>query len=107
MTPLLSADGITKYFGDRAACVDVSFDLHAGEVLAIVGESGSGKTTLLRCLSGHLQPSAGTTRYTTRDGRRLCLETIGEAERRLLMRTDWGFVHQDARDGLTSEPRPE
>jgi putative phosphonate transport system ATP-binding protein len=74
--------------------------LHAGEVLAIVGESGSGKTTLLRCLSGHLPVTAGTVRYTLRDGRHVALDDLSEAERRLLMRTDWGFVHQDARDGL-------
>lgn len=98
--PLLCARGITKYYGTRAGCLDVSFDLHAGEVLAIVGESGSGKTTLLRCLSGHVPASAGKSVYTMRDGRRMALDELSEAERRLLMRTDWGFVHQDARDGL-------
>lgn len=100
MTALLSAESITKFYGARAGCCDVSFDLHAGEVLAIVGESGSGKTTLLRCLSGHLQPSAGKVRYTMRDGRHTALDELSEAERRMLMRTDWGFVHQDSRDGL-------
>ncbi len=41
-TPLLSARGLTKRYGHRIGCADVSFDLHEGEVLAIVGESGSG-----------------------------------------------------------------
>jgi putative phosphonate transport system ATP-binding protein len=100
MKPLLSAQNVTRYYGDRAACRDVSFDLYAGEVLAIVGESGSGKTTLLRCLSGHMPATSGTVSYTMRDGRSLALDAMSEAERRLLMRTDWGFVHQDARDGL-------
>ena len=100
MTPLLSVEAISKFYGARAGCVDVSFDLHAGEVLAIVGESGSGKTTLLRCLSGFLPASSGKVRYTMRDGRHVALDEMSEAERRLLMRTDWGFVHQDARDGL-------
>ena len=100
MKPLLSAQSVTRYYGDRAACRDVSFDLYPGEVLAVVGESGSGKTTLLRCLSGHLPATSGTVAYTMRDGRRLALDAMSEAERRLLMRTDWGFVHQDARDGL-------
>ncbi len=100
MTPLLSAIDLSKLYGARAGCLDVSFDLHAGEVLAIVGESGSGKTTLLRCLSGHLPLSSGQVRYTMRDGRNVALDAMSEAERRLLMRTDWGFVHQDARDGL-------
>jgi putative phosphonate transport system ATP-binding protein len=100
MTPLLSARDVSRFYGARAGCRDVSFDLFPGEVLAIVGESGSGKTTLLRCLSGHLPASSGQVLYAMRDGRRMALDEMSEAERRLLMRTDWGFVHQDAREGL-------
>lgn len=100
MTPLLQVHSLGKAYGTRVGCEDVSFELHAGEVLAIVGESGSGKTTLLRCLSGHMQASAGAVRYAMRDGRTVDLATLNEAERRMLMRTDWGFVHQDAREGL-------
>jgi len=100
MTPLLSAREVTKFYGARAGCRDVSFDLYPGEVLAIVGESGSGKTTLLRCLSGHVPASSGQVLYALRDGRQMALDEMNEAERRFLMRTDWGFVHQDARDGL-------
>ncbi len=100
MTPLLKVENIGKTYGHRVGCQDVSFELHAGEVLAIVGESGSGKTTLLRCLSGHLQASSGAITYATRDGRTVNLADLSEAERRMLMRTDWGFVHQDAREGL-------
>jgi putative phosphonate transport system ATP-binding protein len=100
MTPLLSARDVSKFYGARAGCRDVSFDLFPGEVLAIVGESGSGKTTLLRCLSGHVPASSGQVLYAMRDGRQMALDEMSEAERRLLMRTDWGFVHQDARDGL-------
>ncbi len=100
MTPLLSARGISKFYGTRLGCRDVDFDLFPGEVLAIVGESGSGKTTLLRCLSGHVPASAGKVFYTLRDGQARALDEMSEAERRFLMRTDWGFVHQDAREGL-------
>ena len=46
-TPLLSARALTKRFGGRVACRDVSFDLWPGEVLGIVGESGSGKTVAM------------------------------------------------------------
>ena len=46
----------------------ISFDLHEGENLGIVGESGSGKTTLGNCIIRVLQPSAGSIRYTRRDG---------------------------------------
>ena len=100
MKPLLIAQNVTRLYGARVGCMDVSFDLHAGEVLAIVGESGSGKTTLLRCISGLLATTSGQVFYELRDGRHAALDELSEAERRLLMRTDWGFVHQDARDGL-------
>ena len=98
--PLLSAEGVTKLYGARAGCRDVSFDLWPGEVLAVVGESGSGKTTLLNCLSARLRPTSGAIAYRMRDGATRDLFSLGEAERRFLMRTDWGFVHQNPADGL-------
>jgi putative phosphonate transport system ATP-binding protein len=98
--PLLSARGLTKHYGARVGCQDVAFDVYPGEVLAIVGESGSGKSTLLSLLSTELAPNAGSVSYRMRDGTMRDLATLTEAEQRLLNRTDWGFVRQDARDGL-------
>ena len=98
--PLLRVSGVSKFYGNRIGCQDVSFELWPGEVLAIVGESGSGKTTLLNCISTRLMPTAGTVSYRMRDGQFRDLYRMGEAERRLLMRTDWGFVHQNPADGL-------
>ena len=98
--PLLLADGLAKNYGRLTACRDVSFALYPGEVLAIVGESGSGKTTLLQLLSAQLASSAGRVSYRMRDGVLRDLASLGEAERRFLFRTDWGFVHQDPAQGL-------
>ena len=98
--PLLVADGLGKNYGRLIACRDVSFALYPGEVLAIVGESGSGKSTLLQLLSAQLAPSAGRVSYRMRDGVMRDLAALGEAERRFLFRTDWGFVHQDPAHGL-------
>ena len=98
--PLLSARGITKRFGGRIACRDVSFDLWPGEVLGIVGESGSGKTTLLNCLAGRMTPDDGTVTYESAAAGTVDVHGLSEARRRLLARTEWGFVNQDAREGL-------
>ena len=93
--PLLAAEGLALHFGAIPALVDVAIDVAEGEVVAIVGESGSGKTTLLRVLSGLVAPDAGTVRWLGQD-----VHAMGEAARRRLLRTDWGFVHQNPRDGL-------
>ena len=98
--PLLRVDNLTMMYGDRVGCKDVSFELRPGEVLGIVGESGSGKSTLLRSISAQQEPTKGRVEYQTRiDGTRDVYE-MSEAQRRLLMRTDWAFVHQNPRDGL-------
>jgi putative phosphonate transport system ATP-binding protein len=98
--PLLQVSDITKTYGGRIGCADVSFDLWPGEVMGIVGESGSGKSTLLSCMAGHLAPDSGRVIFDTRsDGPRDVL-AMNEPERRMLARTDWAFVHQNPRDGL-------
>ena len=97
--PLLAAEGLGKWYGRRAACREVSFELWPGEVLGVVGESGSGKTTLLRLLSGGLAPCEGRVLY--RDGSTVIdVHAVSEAVRRGLARTQWGMVWQDPADGL-------
>lgn len=98
--PILSARGLTKRYGRRTACADVSFDLHDGEVLSVVGESGSGKSTLLSLLAQELPADAGCVRYRMADGVERNLAELPDADRRRLARTEWGFIRQDAAQGL-------
>jgi putative phosphonate transport system ATP-binding protein len=101
--PLLQAENLGKRFGARVACDNVNLSLHPGEVLGIVGESGSGKTTLLNALAGRFAPDSGRVLFSTRHEGVVDLYAISEARRRLLSRTDWGYVHQSARDGLRGD----
>ena len=97
--PLLLSKSVSKMYGDRVGCLDVSFNLWPGEVLGIVGESGSGKSTLLRCLAGIDTPTAGEVLF--RHGADpVNIFDLPEPTRRKMMRTEWGIVHQNPRDGL-------
>jgi len=100
MNALLKASGLTKRYDGRGGCVDVDLDVYPGEVLCIVGESGSGKTTLLNALAIRTGVDSGALAYRTREGDTLDLLALNEPQKRLLSRTEWGFVHQNARDGL-------
>ncbi|WP_336150699.1 phosphonate C-P lyase system protein PhnK [Escherichia coli] len=93
--PLLSVNNLTHLYAPGKGFSDVSFDLWPGEVLGIVGESGSGKTTLLKSISARLTPQQGEIRYENRS-----LYAMSEADRRRLLRTEWGVVHQHPLDGL-------
>ena len=95
MKPLLSVNNLTHLYAPGKGFSDVSFELWPGEVLGIVGESGSGKTTLLKSISARLTPQNGDILY---EG--VSLYGMSEADRRRLLRTEWGVVHQHPMDGL-------
>ncbi|MBX3426793.1 MAG: ATP-binding cassette domain-containing protein [Pirellulales bacterium] len=57
---MIEAIGLSKFYGDFAACRDVSFAINKGEVAAFLGPNGAGKSTTMKLLTGYLAPSTGT-----------------------------------------------
>jgi oligopeptide transport system ATP-binding protein len=105
--PLLQVDGLSRYFavrnpfgmraGSLRALDGVSFDLKAGETLAVVGESGCGKSTLGKTLAGILKPTAGTVHFEGED-----ITGMVGAQRRGTA-TNLQYVYQDP--GNSIDPR--
>jgi len=57
--PVISAQHLTKKFGDETAVQDVSFDVPRASIFGFIGPSGSGKTTTVRLLTGVYTPTEG------------------------------------------------
>jgi phospholipid/cholesterol/gamma-HCH transport system ATP-binding protein len=58
---------LSSHYGNRQVLFDVSFQVRAGEILAIMGHSGCGKTTLFRHMLGLKSPSSGSVNVLGRD----------------------------------------
>ncbi len=101
---MLQVQNIEKYYGNKSnvtkALDRVSFDVEAGEFLAIMGASGSGKTTLLNCISTIDAISAGKILL---DG--VSIADLSQGELAKFRRERLGFVFQDFNllDTLTIE----
>src|SRR6218665_2551717 len=74
---ILSANRISKSFGEIPVLFSIDFDIRPGEVHAIIGENGAGKSTLIKILSGIEQPTSGSISY---DGQTVVLPPNGAAE---------------------------
>jgi putative ABC transport system ATP-binding protein len=89
MAPLVQVDQLEKRFDEVRALDRVSFDVEAGEWIAIMGPSGSGKTTLINILGGLDHPSGGR---VVVDG--LEIGSLGERELTRYRADKIGFVFQ-------------
>jgi ABC-2 type transport system ATP-binding protein len=56
---VITADKLTKHFGDFTAVDQISFDVHKGEIFGFLGANGAGKTTAMRMLCGLSLPTSG------------------------------------------------
>ena len=64
---LLEVDSLTKHFAAITAVDDASFEVREGEILGLAGPNGAGKTVTFNCITGQLQPDAGTVVFDGED----------------------------------------
>lgn len=65
-TPVLSVTGLEKRFGGIVALDDVDLTVDPG-ITGLIGPNGAGKTTFFNCVTGYLEPDAGTVRFGGED----------------------------------------
>jgi fructose transport system ATP-binding protein len=75
-TPILSARGLRKRYGQVTAIDGADFDLYPGEILAVIGDNGAGKSSLIKALAGAVIPDEGEIRL---DGERVNFKSPHEA----------------------------
>ena len=87
--PAISVENLAKHYAGAPVFSAVSFDVAAGEIVAIVGESGVGKSTLLNCLAGLDHWDAGRITHDGTD-----LGALSDDQRAVWRRAHLGFVFQ-------------
>jgi manganese/iron transport system ATP-binding protein len=86
-TPILSANNITVQYDGHLALDDVSFELQAGEHVAVVGPNGAGKSTLIKILAGIQSPTRGQVRiYGHGPEGHICIAYVPQRSA-----VDWNF----------------
>ena len=86
---VVKATNISKCYGKFKALDDVSFEVLAGQVIALLGHNGAGKSTLLSLLAGLDTPTAGEVYLAGQ-----ALHALSEDQRAAIRAKDVGFVFQ-------------
>lgn len=61
-TPPIAVEHLTRWYGTQRGVIDLSFEVHEGEIVGLLGPNAAGKTTTIRQLLGLVRPSSGTAR---------------------------------------------
>jgi len=56
---VIRVQNLTKYYGERLAVDNISFNVEKGEIVGLLGPNAAGKTTTMRILTGFLMPTRG------------------------------------------------
>jgi branched-chain amino acid transport system permease protein len=64
---VLKVDKIRKQFGGLTAVNDISFDIHAGQIVGLIGPNGAGKSTTFNLITGVLSKTSGQVTYRGHD----------------------------------------
>ena len=75
---VLEAQNIHLTFGGLEALANVSFEVRAGEILAIIGPNGAGKTCILNCMNGFYRPQRGDIFFNDKTITRLASDKIAK-----------------------------
>ena len=75
LEPVIRADRLTRYFGNRRVIADLDLSIPTGQVTALLGLNGAGKTTTIRIIMGLLRPTRGRCAVLGEDSTELAPET--------------------------------
>jgi phospholipid/cholesterol/gamma-HCH transport system ATP-binding protein len=90
LSPALEFRNVSIAFDDKPALIDISFQLHKGEMILMTGESGSGKSVLLRLAMGLVKPDSGQIFVGARE-----IEALDEPELLAIRGALMGMVFQE------------
>jgi len=86
---MIKVENLYKKLGDQPVLEDITFDVSAGEIIAVMGLSGAGKTVLLKHLIGLMRPDRGR---VVVDG--VDIDSLSE-EKLLKVRCNMGYLFQE------------
>src|SRR5438093_8170139 len=93
MPNVLSAENLSKEYGDTIAVDGISFEVERNEIVGLLGPNGAGKTTTINMILGVLQPTTGSIRIEGID--------VEEQRSRALDRTNFAAVYAPLPGNLT------